>query len=335
MPKITDIIDAKVGNVHLTQIRVGSTVIWPTSHTYTYRIDDITVNYSQSASYILANATNYAYLTGTVVVFRDGVRYDTLYNEPLSPVKVSGDSNLTVSSSHVVGTHRHTTQGTARTATFRGSYEGTQSTFAVTVTQQENQPTQDIVPMLTFTSSWSEISYTGDTVPISYVSKSKTTITWTSGDTQSDIISDVTSTLSANIGTFDVDRVTGSGTVYLTVPANSSYSSRSVVASMTYSGYSESVTFTQAAMEHPLEWYISAYTGSPTYSKRSFYIENRYTSPLTVNVTMYIKNNNTGDILQQTYNGIVPAGGTVEGPQFSVYGYDYDDDHFVVNSVHL
>lgn len=322
MPKTTDIIAIKVGGVSLSEVRVGTTVVWPTSHTYTYVISDINVRYTQGASQILANANNYAYLTGTVVVYQDGSYYETLSNVSLTPVKVSGDSNLTVSGSNIVGTHRHTTQGTARTATFRGSYSGTQSTFAVTVTQQENQPTTVTEPMLTFVSTQSEIPYTGAVVPISYISKSVSTVTWTSGDVQEDIISDVTSTLSANIGTFNVDSVTGSGTVYLTVPANSSYESRSVVASMTYSGYSESVTFTQAAMEHPLEWYIDV-TESPHDGYRDITIKNNYTSALSGYVRCDIYDEYGSFVTYTEISFSLAAGATKPATRIN-YGYGYN-----------
>ena len=118
-----DIQDAKVGSRQVTAIYLGSNLLWPTTHVYTYEITGAILHYS-SGSIIDAGAVgsnysgNYVYVTGTVVVYTDGVPTETITNATLTP-SVTNTTDFVVLNAHNIYGHN---LGTTATSTVKSTY---------------------------------------------------------------------------------------------------------------------------------------------------------------------------------------------------------------------
>lgn len=99
MPNLDDIIEGRIRlgntNYELEEIAYGQSleVIWPVSITYAIVTSSIVIHYSEdkngnAATMITADGYNYAYATANVQVFRNGVLYQTLQNQRLTPVSL-------------------------------------------------------------------------------------------------------------------------------------------------------------------------------------------------------------------------------------------------------
>ena len=99
-----DIQDAKVGTRQVTAIYLGENLVWPTSHAVTYEITGAIIHYS-SGNIIDAGAAestysgNYVYVTGTVVVYTDGVATGTITDAMLTPA-LTNTSDFVVLNAH-------------------------------------------------------------------------------------------------------------------------------------------------------------------------------------------------------------------------------------------
>lgn len=99
-----DIQDAKVGTRQVTAIYLGENLVWPTSHAVTYEITGAIIHYS-SGNIIDAGAVgstysgNYVYVTGTVVVYTDGVATGTITDAMLTPT-LTNTSDFVVLNAH-------------------------------------------------------------------------------------------------------------------------------------------------------------------------------------------------------------------------------------------
>ena len=145
--KTEDLIDSKVGSRQVTAIYLGSNLIWPTA-VVTYEITGAVLHYS-SGNIIDAGAVgsnysgNYAWVTGTVVVYHDGVVYDTLTNEMLTPDLNSSPDFVVLNDYNIYGYNLGVTESsTVKSATIDVTYRNSPSfTVGSQVEQEQNVDT--------------------------------------------------------------------------------------------------------------------------------------------------------------------------------------------------
>lgn len=153
-----------VGSTSQSAVYVGSTLVWPT--TVTYVITSATMNYTDtSSSYILADGSNYAYVTGTVEVYRNGTLYQTLTDVTLTPTLAS-TTRFYVSGNYIYGYDLGTTVVSRRYTTVTVTY-GTSDSYEVGyVYQQANTRTTTYTYEIVYGDSTTSTEYSDYTVSL-------------------------------------------------------------------------------------------------------------------------------------------------------------------------
>lgn len=149
-----------------------------------YELTNVRLVYS-SGSQITAKGDNYARILSDVKHYRGSTLIETLTNQALTPVKMSGDDAFYVdSSTHIKAENRTIYAGPARSASYIGTYEG-YSTSALTVTQGLNrieESTDWEYHYYLSCSDMSEVSRLGETRGIYCESNRERENTYTSED---------------------------------------------------------------------------------------------------------------------------------------------------------
>ena len=127
------------GNTEITEVWFGGSQVYPVSGTLTYSLTGLTVAYSDGASYLKPNQSNYAYLTGTWNTFRNGVliNQETVSCTPSLVVENDRtiiDGNYIVWNMDTYGL----TEVPAANVNYRGTYNGYLSIDSVNVTAGAN-----------------------------------------------------------------------------------------------------------------------------------------------------------------------------------------------------
>lgn len=173
------------------------------------------------------------------------------------------------------------------------------------------------------------LPFTGGTVDVNYVAVYRDTITYDSQITPVIVDTPYNVSLVTNVGTLAESAVGGSGQTTLDVPANQSYSTRTVTVQMFYIAVekaSDSLTQQESLVQYI---YVS---DMPTASSRTTTIHNSYGSALDADLTINVYDDTTHQLVDSdNWSGTVPANGSTAGPTLG-YGYGYYID-FTVNSV--
>ena len=127
------------GNTEITEVWFGGSQVYPVSGTLTYSLTGLTVAYSDGASYLKPNRSNYAYLTGTWNTFRNGV---LINQETVSctPSLIVENDRTIIDGNHIVwnmDTYGQT-EVPAVNVNYRGTYNGYLSIDSVNVTAGVN-----------------------------------------------------------------------------------------------------------------------------------------------------------------------------------------------------
>lgn len=195
-------------------------------------------------------------------------------------------------------------------------------TWSLTVTQTITQTSDDLFSL---ESDISIASADGDTATISFVSLTQTVTTYESGPQYTDIDEvGLTSSIVASIGTLSGSTAFGRGSVTLTIPANQSYSMRTIVLDLYYDGDRVGGTsIQQQPAIRPLEDYIIV-TETAYASGRLLEFENTYSASLLATVSLEFYDQTTSSLAYSTqWVGRIAAGAT-ERESYPGYGYGYD-----------
>ena len=114
--KVSDIIDAKVGSRQVTAIYLGNTLLWPTEAA-SYVITGAVLNFSRGSALDAGEVGsyytgNYAWVTGTVVVYRGDTPVETLTNVMLVP-EVTNTADFVVRNTYYIYGHNLGTNPTS------------------------------------------------------------------------------------------------------------------------------------------------------------------------------------------------------------------------------
>lgn len=148
-----------------------------------YVIEDPIVNYS-SGNAIKADASNYAYITGTVKTYMGSTLVDTQYNVELTPSMLSNQV-FYIDGNHIYGHDLETTEKSAFSLSVKAFYDTSDEINAGSVTQEANTivSTTGSTYVTATPDKTTNIAAAGETIPsYCYVQRSLV-YTWTSGHT--------------------------------------------------------------------------------------------------------------------------------------------------------
>lgn len=134
--KIDDVLGGKIkiGSTiyNMVEAKVNGAIVWPQN--YTYAITSAVVNYSAGTK-LYAGASNFAYITGNVNVYLDGVLVQTITGATLVPV-LSQNTRFSVNGNNVTGPDLGTTEYPEYGEQVSATYGNASTT--VTITQEAN-----------------------------------------------------------------------------------------------------------------------------------------------------------------------------------------------------
>lgn len=199
----------KIGNTtyKLDEIKDGANgnIIWPLNLTYVIVANTIALHYS-SGTKILANASNYAYVTATVQVYRGTTLVETRANERMSITTISDTTHFEIRNGNTVYAknlddsnkgmgYQPFPNGLTCDITNYGYSGVSVTTNPLTVEQQANTKTAsgttDVTTAFEFTISSNQFYHTGGTISIdgTQTYNVKTAYSWTSGATSEETTS--------------------------------------------------------------------------------------------------------------------------------------------------
>lgn len=125
----------------LVEMKLNGAIIWPTAYTYVIDTSTLVVHYSTGTA-ILANASNYAYVTADIKVYQGETLKQTLSAQTLTPTALSDTTHFSRDGQNIKGNNLGTTEVTnGYTTTVTLAY-GNSATVTATVGQQANTKTQ-------------------------------------------------------------------------------------------------------------------------------------------------------------------------------------------------
>lgn len=169
--KVDDILDAKVGSSQVTAIYLGNTLVWPTA-VYTYEITSALLHFSRGyridAGELNSNYSgNYAWITGTVIPYRDGVAQTPLTDVMLDPVLTNTTDFVVLRDYYIYGHNLGTSVTTQMKSTYVDvTYKGSPS-FRVGSAVEQILNTETITAGTPYTVDTSTETYT-DVIAGSY-----------------------------------------------------------------------------------------------------------------------------------------------------------------------
>lgn len=190
-----------VGSRSVTRVMLGGAQVWPLNFEYVIDASTAVMHYSAGKSFILADGSNYAYVTADVDVYQSGTYKYTLQAQTLTPITLSGTyaNRFYIEGASVMGYDRDTTEANVGTAANPRGYYCTATRFqyanvyanitGLTFQQQYNiieddSQYEDNYNAYEATLNTQAISATGGTATVASCQagyERVTTLVWTSG----------------------------------------------------------------------------------------------------------------------------------------------------------
>ena len=278
-----------VGDKEVQSVSIGNTVVYQSGSEYV--LDSVSLSFSNGGSKLNAAGTNYAQITGTFNVYRNGVLTGT-DTMTLTPV-LSNNSFLSISDgTKITAPDRTNVEGAERSESVGAQYTIAGTTYQagnVTITQQQNQRVLSSGLITDFKINGQAtslvISDSSTTLYISSISGYEN-VDYTSGYHTTISIPNYTYSCS-QAGSWVTMNYNGNQLLNISIAANTSGSDRQAVIEVRdaqFSGVTNSVTIRQEA-----PWILSVNSKTILATDTSFYIQVTSTTngtpyPITANM---------------------------------------------------